>query len=67
MSKVHYKKVKIDEWRDHHGNFIIRFDDGTPNGDITREPIATVYSENAANIIVAALNASNVVVFLNND
>lgn len=43
-----------DEQGDANGNFTIRPDDGSTNGDIHAEVIATVYTEEDARLIAAA-------------
>lgn len=43
----------IDECADANGYFTIRSFDGTPNGDIHGQPIATVYTHANARLVVA--------------
>ena len=41
----------VDECEDANGFSTIRWDDGTPNGDLDAQPIATVYEHRHAEII----------------
>lgn len=45
-------KWVVDECQDANGYWTIRISDGTANGDMDKEPIATVYSEKVAKSIV---------------
>lgn len=47
----------VDECPDANGHFTIRIADGSPNGDIEQQPIATVYDSDIADIIVTRHNA----------
>lgn len=49
---------QVDERSDAYGHWTIRFADGTENGDLNRQPIATVFSLNDAEEMVASHNAS---------
>jgi len=46
----------IDECPDANGFWTIRISDGTPNGDIDSQPIATVYTLEDAERIVQSMN-----------
>ena len=47
----------VDECADYRGFETIRVADGTPNGNTGMQPIATVYNEANAALIVKAVNA----------
>ena len=50
------KKLKLDECHDSNGHYTIRVDDGTPNGDTSIQPIATVYDLDVAKLMVRRFN-----------
>ena len=47
----------VDECLDADGNHTVRWADGSDNGDIDRQPVATVYDHDDAQGIVDAWNA----------
>ena len=51
------KKWIVDECPDAHGNWTIRIDNGTPNGDTEADVVATVYGQALAETIVAEHNS----------
>lgn len=51
------KKWIVDECPDAHGNWTIRIDNGTPNGDTEADVVATVYGLALAETIVAEHNS----------
>ena len=51
------KKIYVvDECPDANGFWTIREADGTPNGNIMKQPIATAYTKSNADLIVTVLN-----------
>lgn len=58
MSNILVKPWIVDPCPDAYGNWTIRLDDGSENGDTDSNPVATVYSENVADSIVLSHNAS---------
>jgi len=49
-------RLQIDDYLDSQGYTTIRNHDGSPEGDIDSEPIATVYDARDARLIVQAVN-----------
>lgn len=47
-------KFVVDDCPDANGNYTIRFDDGSVHGDTNRNPIATVYSKEFADMLAAS-------------
>lgn len=56
MMRPEFQKWVVDECEDASGNYTIRLDDGTPNGNTEEPPIATVYNSVMAEFIVAEHN-----------
>ncbi len=53
------KKWIVDECPDAHGNWTIRIDNDSPNGNTETYPVATVYGLALAETIVAEHNSLN--------
>ncbi len=49
--------ITVDECPDANGHATIRWDDGSENGDLERQPVATVYNWDDAQAFVDAWNA----------
>jgi len=56
MTKDKPELIVVDECPDAYGHATIRWADGTENGDLERQPIATVYDWDDAQAIVDAWN-----------
>ena len=52
-------KWQVDECEDANGYFTVRPFDGSKTGDIFRQPIATFYDLNFAELAVQAVNERN--------
>jgi hypothetical protein len=50
-------KYTVDECPDANGFSTIRLADGSVNGDVDAAPVATVYDDTVAQLIVRLLNA----------
>jgi hypothetical protein len=57
MPETKTELIVVDECPDTNGHLTIRWADGSDNGDLERQPIATVYDMDDAQAIVDAWNA----------